>query len=213
MKKILLLFACIYTVINCSAQQKQIDSLLNTLKQHPQEDTVRLNLLHNIAVAYQPVNPDEGIIKCNEGIDLARKLKNEIGVGNALSSKGIDYFYKGEYDSSLLTVKTALQIFEKQNYEHGAFSALNTIGVIQFSTGDYVSALNTDSKNLHMAEHINDTGQIIAVVVNLGSVYRALSNYTDALKYNLRAVYLTEKSSNKTSLPVPTEKRDLLTEI
>ncbi len=195
MKKILLLLLICIAAAHVHAQQKNLDSLLNELKKHSQEDTVRLNLLHNISVAYQSVNPTEGINRCNEGINLARKLKNKTGLGNALSSKGINYLNKGEYDSSLLILKTALQIFEKENYEHGMFSVLNTIGVIQYYTANYAEALNTHSKNLRMAERVYDTGQVIVAVANLGLVNRALSNYTEALEYDLKAINLTEKAN------------------
>ena len=52
MKKILFLLACTYTAIQCNAQQKELDSLLNELKKHPQEDTVKLNLLYLLAMTY-----------------------------------------------------------------------------------------------------------------------------------------------------------------
>ena len=197
MKKTLLLLICIYVVINCSAQQKHLDSLLNALKQHPQEDTTKLNLLYLVAMAYYNTNPDEGIKKSNEGINLAHKLNDEVKLGNAISSKGCNFMAEGKYDSCLLLLKTALQIFEKHNYERGESVALNVMGIVQFNTGDYKSALSTYSKNLLMAERVNNTVQVIANTINLGMVYRAISNYPEALTYELKAVYLAEKANDK----------------
>ncbi len=177
-----------------------MDSLLNELKKHPQEDTARLNLLYNISTAYQSINPGEGIVKSNEGIRLAVKLKNELELGKFISSKGNNYMNEGQYDSALQLLKTALQIFEKQDYEHGVFSALNSIGIIQFYTADYASALSTYSKNLHVAESIKDTGQILAAISNVSVLYRAISNYPEALTYDLKAINLAEKSNNKMGL-------------
>ncbi len=199
MKKMLLLLI-VLIITQCKAQQKELDSLLKELKIHPQEDTVRLNLLYNISAVYQSTNPGEGIIKSNEGIQISRKLENELWLGKFISSKGNNYMNEGKYDSALLMLKTALQLFEKHNYEHGVFSALNSIAIIQLYTADYARALSTYSKNLRIAESVKDTGQILAAINNVSLVYRAISNYPEALTYDLKAIYLAEKSSNKMNL-------------
>ena len=197
MAKILLPVFFSFITQLCFSQQKKLDSLLNELNKHPQEDTVRLNLLNAVSFSYGSVNPQEGLIRSEEAIRLAQKLKNMIKLGQAFHSKACNYMSMGQYDSSLKIFEKAVKIFEKEGYQKGMLSSLNNMGIVEIYTGDYTAALKTYYRNLGIAESLKDTSQMISAFGNMGIAFRYSSDYVDALTYDLKALTIVEKSNNK----------------
>jgi tetratricopeptide (TPR) repeat protein len=197
MAKILLPVFFSFITQLCCAQQKKLDSLLNELKKHTQEDTVRLNLLNAVSFSYGSINPEEGLKRSDESIQLAQKLKSMVKLGQAFHSKAYNYMSTGQYDTSLKTFEKAVKIFEKEGYQKGMLSSLNNIGIIQIYTGDYTAALKTYFRNLGIAENLKDTSQMISAFGNMGIAFRYSSDYVDALTYDLKALAIVEKSNNK----------------
>ena len=78
MKKVfpVLICFCCCTAL-CHGQDKQIDSLLQVMKSS-KEDTVKVNLLNNLASYFISNNPDTAIYFADEAQALAIKLNYQI---------------------------------------------------------------------------------------------------------------------------------------
>src|SRR5690554_6863260 len=92
--KLFLLFFLI-GIFSGTAQQKKIDSLLKLLKDHPEQDTVRINRLNDLAYLYYAHNSDEGLKAADSAILLAKKLNLPIKLGGAYQTKGHNYSSQG----------------------------------------------------------------------------------------------------------------------
>ena len=57
MKKYILIFICLFAFLTAHAQLSKTDSLENVLRNHPQEDTTKVNILNEIATTYRFTNP------------------------------------------------------------------------------------------------------------------------------------------------------------
>src|SRR6185369_8556597 len=95
MRKFLIAASFLVTASLCFAQQKQADSLLNELKNHPAEDTIRLNILIRLSNLYSDFDPDEGLKTSDEAIMLSKKLNIEQKIGSAYAFKAFNYGASG----------------------------------------------------------------------------------------------------------------------
>ena len=85
----------LFLITCCTAGAQSVtDSLLNLLHNHPQEDTVRFNLMNDLAFEYNFTDPARGLEVSDDLIALASKLQNEKKLAAAYSQKGVNYSSK-----------------------------------------------------------------------------------------------------------------------
>src|SRR2546423_13935968 len=125
-------------IINlCFSQRKQLDSLINLLNNHPQKDTVRLNILNDIAYTYYSIAPDKGLETADQAIALAEKLNNKAKLALAYRYKGTNHWAKGEDDLALENYKRGLAIYEQLGDRQGMAKIYNNFGLVYFGLSDY----------------------------------------------------------------------------
>src|ERR1700733_6764787 len=113
MKKILQLFLILVVFFGgriCNAQnQNEIDSLETVLKTE-KEDTSKVKTLGALAEELSGVNPDTSILLANQELQLAEKIKWQLGIGNSHLHLGILSDNKGDYALSLEHYSKSLAI-------------------------------------------------------------------------------------------------------
>jgi len=184
----------------CLAQQKEIDSLLTVLKNHPAEDTTRILLLNDISYDYYQLDPDKGIEFANQAIALSEKIKSEAGMGVSLARKGLNYAEKGEYITALDHYKKAAAIFEKTRDEKKLFSVSNSTAIVYMRMSEFPKALEMYFKNLRLAEKNGKQKDIAICAGNIALVYARMQNHQQALVYNARAINIQRKANDEKAL-------------
>ncbi|MBL0356471.1 MAG: tetratricopeptide repeat protein [Chitinophagaceae bacterium] len=184
----------------CLAQQKEIDSLLTVLKNHPAEDTTRIILLNDISYDYYQLDPDKGIDFANQAIALSEKIKSEPGLGVSLARKGLNYAEKGEYATALDHYKKAAAIFEKIRDEKKLFSVSNSTAIVHMRMSEFPKALELYFKNLRLAEKGGKQKDIAICAGNIALVYARMQNHQQALVYNGRAIDIQRKANDEKAL-------------
>src|SRR5678816_4449849 len=91
------LFGLIVSFSFINAQVKPADSLYNLLVNHTQEDTVRVNLLNNLAYEFRRSKPGATDSLISLAINLADKLNYSKGKGYTLALEGARYYAKLKY--------------------------------------------------------------------------------------------------------------------
>lgn len=99
LNNIIILFTII--PIFLSAKQRELDSLLIQLKKHTSNDSVKVELLNNIAKNYDLLSNDSCLNYANQALALADKIKYNRGIGLAYTHIGSFYVNKGEYQKAL----------------------------------------------------------------------------------------------------------------
>src|SRR5204862_5876557 len=84
---ILLLSICSFT-----AKTQALDSLLNLLSKHHKEDTLKLDLINNIAKEYQYSNTTRGLQTADTAIALARRVNDKTRLAEAYLMKAQNYY-------------------------------------------------------------------------------------------------------------------------
>ncbi len=193
MKTIILFFGYSLMSVFCSAQQKELDSLLNELNHHNDEDTIKLNLLISIAYAYYSLDPDKGLKNADMAIALAKKLNDELKLAGGLSQKGLNYAAKGEYDTSLYYYDAALKIYQQIPSPVNIGKILQRTGIIYSNLSDYPKSLEYQYRSLKVWEQLQDDYGMANVYNSIGVNYMFLTDYPRSLEYFLKAEKLFEK--------------------
>ncbi|MBX2992414.1 MAG: tetratricopeptide repeat protein [Bacteroidetes bacterium] len=194
MRRIFVL-ACICTQLGF-AQQTRLDSLLTSLRNHPHEDTIKLNLLSELAYMHYPYsNPDSGLILADAAISLAQQLSSPAKLGYAYRCKGINYWSVAEYTKALDMYSMALHEYETAGDEDGTGDTFNNIGVVYLGLSDYANALEYYLKAMHIYERTG-SNRLANVLSNIGLVYKNMGDSRKALEFLLKALPLYEGTGN-----------------
>jgi tetratricopeptide (TPR) repeat protein len=176
MKKLLIFFVItifsyqLSTVYAQKQGQVLIDSLLKELLQD-KDDKNKINMLSNISFEYRSINPGNGIIFGNQGLELAEKLEWKIGMANNYNALGANYYSSGSYDLALKNYQIALKLNEEINRKNKIASNLGNIGLIYQSLGRYNKALETYKTALSISNDLNNQRGMAQNLGNIGALY------------------------------------------
>src|SRR5690349_2709190 len=110
MKKILLVHL-IFFVVNGNAQKQLIDSLLNTVNSHPQQDSIKVNLLISISSAYSATDTTRCFQYADSAILLAKKLNDESKLAACYDNKAMKYVLNEKTQQAIIYKTLCLQQF------------------------------------------------------------------------------------------------------
>jgi tetratricopeptide (TPR) repeat protein/two-component sensor histidine kinase len=184
----------------CAAQQKEIDSLLIVLKNHPAEDTTRLRLLGDISYDYYQLNPDEGLLYAKQLTAIAKKINNKSWEAMGYARQGLNHAEKGEYGPALDYYKQAADIFESQGDDARLFGVRNSTAITYMEVSEFSKALDIYFKNLRYCEQKNKEQAIAMTSGNIALVYKRMGNYQQALLYNQKAIDIQTKKNDEKAM-------------
>lgn len=177
-------------------QVQKRDSLLNALKSHSIEDSLKVNLWFELSEAYRQVNADIALNYARMADTLAQKLKYEKGRAWALNRISGALWMKGNYPDAMRYAFDALKIFEKLNDKKGIAQSYNSIANTYNMENDLHKSLEYYHKSIEIYEQLQDYHNVSRGHSNIGRTYFYMKKYPEALKYI------------KKILDVPEEKRD-----
>lgn len=190
-----LFIACI-----CYARQAGIDSLQNLLKQHPQNDSIKLNLLNDIAYQYASSAPAQGLRIADEAIALANKLQLPKKLATAYNYKAVNYAAQGDDSMALNFYKQALAIHRQTGNTLRIGTTYNNIAISLVNLSRYPEALEYHTKALAIFENLHDDKRMANSLNNIGVIYLFVSDYDKALEYYFKAAGILEKQGDKDGL-------------
>jgi two-component system, NarL family, sensor histidine kinase UhpB len=178
---ITLMLTCIFFPVYLFSQQKETDSLLVILK-HTGQDTVRVNVLIQIAKAHYAARAFDLTGEYGQiALVLAQKLHYQKGEASAYGLVG-RYHYKNNRDTM------ALQYFRpalKINLELGDFNETGQsyidIANANYHHASYAEALKYAYLSLKVYEQARSTKMIGYVWIRIGFIEYYIKNYNEAL--------------------------------
>ncbi len=171
------------------------DSLLNLLS-NAKEDTVKVNVLNDLAIANRNAGDYESALEyADESLQLAQTLSYQQGLAQAYNCKGNIYNRKGEYPEALKNHLASLKIRELLNDKKGMGASYNNIGNLHTAQGNDNEALIWYNKALQIMKETGNKKGMASSIGNIGLIYFNESNYDEALKKMLEALAI-EKELN-----------------
>ena len=193
-QKVLTFIIAFYLGFSQFGSTQNLDSLLHIWKDVSNPDTVRLDAIDAIAWdIHLYSNPDSAIIYASTQLAFARKIKNEVHTANALNTRGVANFIKGQYEIATKDFNECLKIQVKLGDKSSVASTLNNLGVIFSHQGNNAKAVEYYTLSLKQREQLGDEYGIAACLGNIGLLYQDQGENEKALSYYLKALAIEEK--------------------
>ncbi|MBS1597616.1 MAG: tetratricopeptide repeat protein [Bacteroidetes bacterium] len=200
MRKIISAACMMFIACACIAQQRELDSLLQILESHQQNDSTKLKALLDISFDYSSIDPDKGLEKAEEAILLAKKLNDQQRLASAINYKGVNFEAKSLEDSAITYYNRALDIRKKTGDNTGVAKILHNIGIVYFNLSDYTKALDFQQQSLAIFENNNYNRGIAGDLNSIGVIFLTIADYPRSLDSYLKALRIYEKGNDGMSI-------------
>ena len=204
MKKIVFIIILIYSsmLFVAKAQTPKIDSLENILNEHTIQDTVRINLLNEIAFQLSRKDIEKSLKYAIQANELANKLDFEKGKAKSLKLLGVYYANKSDYTKALEYYQKSLDIYIEIYSKIGISKCYNKIAVIYMYQSDYSKSLEYFQKALKTNEELGNKREMATSYNNIGIVYDNEGDYPKALMSYQKALKIDEELGDKRGVAV-----------
>lgn len=193
MKKIyLLLLSLIWW---SSFGQKPYETILSELKKHPQQDTIRVELLVDACVS-STFRADTSILRmANEAYKISNKLNYSVGIIRSLNCIGNYYFNRAINDNAIKFYLQALRLAEKnKDYKNIIIGKSNLANVFSHTQNDEKAISLLSESNQMLIAHGDSLSQNrAAILTNLANSYHNLKNYAKAISGYEEVLYICKK--------------------
>ncbi len=182
------------------AQPRVADSLKKLLQSHSQNDTVRINLLNNLAKESRRSNPKLTDSLITVALNLSNQLNYKKGKGNALAIKAVRYYDVSDYPSATKTFDEAKQLLQSANDISGEIYFYKMRATLLMDEGSYALSLDDFLKGLKLAQESGDVKQVIDIKGTIGYLYNVIGDYEKAIPYQTEALKQAESINYKVGI-------------
>ncbi len=188
-------FLCLPTLA-FSQENSVVDSLTALLKL-AKNDTVKVNLLTDLAWELKFDNPGQANVHLDSALALSRRLGFKKGEGNTWNFKGVLADIHGNSEEAVGFFQNALNIRNQLGDRKGVASLFNNIGNVKSNLGDYFGALVNYQNSLRIREEMADSAGIIRVNYSIALIQEKMANYPEALDHIFRYLEGVEKMGDE----------------
>lgn len=185
--KIVWLIGLIYCLplLSGHAQNRYADSLKHELKNHLQEDTIRIKILNDLAFEKHFSDPTSCLQYSLEARKLSQQINYSRGVALSYRHTGLAFWTQALFSSALEAFYKGLKISDSLNFRQIKADITGNIGLIQNGMGHYKEALKSFQTSYEMHHLLNNRRREVVMLNNIGDCYFNLNLYSEALKaYN-----------------------------
>lgn len=192
--KLLFLLICILIADtnHSNAQNTKTDSLKRALMLHGNNDSVKVQLLNQMALEINPKDADKARSYAIQGGELSDSINYQRGKSESLYLIGLSYS-KTDKQTALRYLKDALSTAEKIGYKSLMSKCLNAIGNANFLMGQNNKAIEYYQQAIAIMRSVGDNSFIGHCITNLSKVYDrtgnaklALEGYNEAIEYFIK---------------------------
>jgi tetratricopeptide (TPR) repeat protein len=193
----------IWTIIICSllvsihgySQTPQVDSLLQELRKYTKPDSLRAQLLMDIAIKLRRVNPTESKKYYEESYQVAVQANEPTIEAKANNGVAICYGMLGEYPMAIETFNRTIALGKKYNDFLRIADGYNGLGIIYRRLGDYPQSLEYYVQALATYDSIHDQMGLGAAHENVGVLYDLMKQPDKAMEYYQLAIQIYTKEN------------------
>jgi signal transduction histidine kinase/DNA-binding response OmpR family regulator len=196
MKNLLLSAALSALCLTVYSQAEILDSLKRELKNHPQQDSMRVKLLVRCSY-FSFTSPDDTREYAQQALDLATKLNYVRGIGGAHSMLATFYHEAANYQKALDHTLRARKAYEQINDLQGIYNTINQAAGVYMSTKDYKKCEALLDELIEMGKKNEKLIDYANLYHNLGVVHCNLKKFESGIDYHKKSLDLRIKSDNK----------------
>jgi tetratricopeptide (TPR) repeat protein len=197
MKKLVgLVFIVIFfipAILNSQARKSKLLVSLNSAR----EDTVKAQILMDLAFEISKSDPDSAITVAHQACKLSEKLKWKRGMANSLSDLGIYNRNIGNNTEALEFCFRSMKINKEIGNKVALSSNLGNLGNLYAFMGNYSEALNYLNEAIKIFRETGDKKREASALATSGLVYSDQGNYPLSLEYYFKALKINEAIGEK----------------
>ena len=174
----------------------QKDSTLIKLKNHPQKDSIRVELLVDACVSAS-FSADTSVLNmAMEAADISNKIGYDLGKIRSLNSIGNYYFQRSIYDKAISNYINALKLAEKRK-------DIDNIIIGKSNLANVYNRINKTNESIQLFQECNNlllikgdtlTQKRAAILTNMATAYASIQLHdTAAYYYNIVYDICTQK--------------------
>lgn len=176
---------------------KSLNSLLQENNSHTQSDTNKINLLIDIAKAYEEENPEEAVKFLDEAAHLAESNHYESLMAKSAMKKGLLISRFGQYEEALQLFTDAASIFEKLGLLNDAAESILKMGAMHIYLGDAPNSLDLFFKAKNIFEQTGAHEKVANVYNSIAAAYSSMAENDKALSYFEKSYEINKKHHNE----------------
>ena len=195
-----LFFVIFHTADLCGQNQQlyQLDSLKAELRNNKITDTVRAELLLDIAFVYRNISVDSAKHYAQQSLSYSKSIDYLKGQVQAIRNIGLSYLREGNYDTAIVLANRAAITAKRNNLSTNLADAYNTLGIAHYRKSNYDSARFYYEESAKLFRNINGReADVAGAYLNIGSIYENQGNYIDALKNFQESLLVFEQQDHK----------------
>ncbi len=201
MKKITIYLATLFltSTFSLHAQQKVIDSLENQLL-NPTNGKNRTENLIQLGHYYSMINPEKGLVRLDEAIELATMNKDSFKLGAAFGNKGKNHISLGNDSLAFSLYDKAESIFRAIDSTKALSKLMFNKGLLYSERSNYQSAAENVQNALEIFTADRDTLLMGYSLGTLGYYRIFLGDYTASMEAFLKGMSLLEQIKQEESI-------------
>ncbi len=192
--KLRYIILCLICCLPLRAQQ-DIDSIKFILDNYKSVDTVRVDLLNRIGFEYWIIDPVKSDEYGTQALALSQQLEYRRGEAFAQRVIGVADWTRGNYETGLISLLKALNIYRELGDALGEANCNLNIGLIYSDQKNYNRALDYFMNSIAGFEPLNRSDRIATAYNKLGEVLTAQERYDEAYDYLIKALNIHQGNS------------------
>lgn len=153
----------------------------------------RLNILHQLAEAYENTSPRDAVRYGEEGLTLARQLDDPTAIADFLGGLGFNVMNLGDYENALHYQEEALAMRQAMGDTRNAAKSLNNIGIVYYYLGNSEQALSYHFQAMKLREAHQNRAGLAITLNNIGLVYAGAGDLEQAIDYYQRSLIIRQE--------------------
>ena len=188
---ILFLFSFLLYTLNIQSQNAIVDSLKNELQIHTQKDSVRVNLLNDIAFKYYRKDIGKMIAYIDESEAISKALNYKRGIARCMYLRGVAHIYRSNFDEAITYFEKSVQLHTAINKRKSVSDSYMSMGAVYYYQSDYEKALIFYKKSEKVAEEVgltptNQKFNIAGIKAKIGKYEEAIAEYKEVLEIYMK---------------------------
>jgi len=135
-----------------------------------------------------PDTMDEGRMRLEEASRMSKEIGDKVQEANNLTSLGMYYNWKGEFNRAKENLNKALALDEEMGVAPRMVYKLFCLSMVLAGNGEYNEAISTGQRCLKLARDSGLWSNVSMILNTLGWIYHDLSSIELALKHNNEAI-------------------------
>lgn len=179
---VILILNC-FCLVSRGQNTSQIDSLVNLLTNHEEEDSLKLNLLVKLAKLNREINPDEGLKYGKQALSLAQQLGREEQKALSHYFIGQSYHHSNQFEVAMDYYDTAVSAFETMQMKQYLAYCLGQMSVLHRARGEIEEAMRTVKRASELNKERNDLLALGYNLNDMGLISNDLGQFDQAMDY------------------------------